>query len=124
MSGGKRVLLVDDSVDAATAMSLLLEADGYDVRTAHNAADALAISDTFAPQIVLLDIGLPGMDGFQLAAEMRTRAVTADALLIAVTGYGQAHDRQRSKEAGLDHHLVKPVPFAEIQRAVEGRFEL
>ncbi|WP_244816534.1 response regulator [Caballeronia sp. Lep1P3] len=124
VSGGKRVLLVDDSVDAATAMSLLLEADGYDVRTAHNAADALAISDTFAPQIVLLDIGLPGMDGFQLAAEMRTRAVTADALLIAVTGYGQAHDRQRSKEAGLDHHLVKPVPFAEIQRAVEGRFEL
>jgi PAS domain S-box-containing protein len=122
-SAGKRVLLVDDSVDAATAMALLLEADGFDVRTAHDALEALALSETFAPQIVLLDIGLPGMDGYRLAGEMRARKSTADALLIAVTGYGQAHDRQRSKEAGFDHHLVKPVPFAEIQKAVRGRFE-
>ncbi|SAL79483.1 PAS/PAC sensor hybrid histidine kinase [Caballeronia peredens] len=119
---GHRVLLVDDSVDAATAMALLLEADGFDVRTAHEANEALAISDTFAPQIVLLDIGLPGMDGYRLAAEMRARAATAHALLIAVTGYGQAHDRQRSKDAGFDHHLVKPVAFEEIQKAVRGRF--
>ncbi|AET92129.1 PAS/PAC sensor hybrid histidine kinase [Burkholderia sp. YI23] len=122
VASGKRVLLVDDSVDAATAMALLLEADGFDVRTAHDATEALALSDAFAPQIVLLDIGLPGMDGYRLAAEMRARPATADALLIAVTGYGQAHDRQRSKEAGFDHHLVKPVAFSEIQRAVQGRF--
>ncbi|MDR5739912.1 MULTISPECIES: response regulator [unclassified Caballeronia] len=122
VTGGKRVLLVDDSVDAATAMALLLEADGFDVRTAHEGAEALEIAEAFLPQIVLLDIGLPGMDGYRLAAEMRTRPATADALLIAVTGYGQAHDRQRSKEAGFDHHLVKPVAFAEIQRAVQGRF--
>ncbi|MDR5801412.1 response regulator [Caballeronia sp. LZ001] len=121
-SGGRRVLLVDDSVDAATAMGLLLEADGYDVRVVHDATAALEISETFAPQIVLLDIGLPGMDGFRLACEMRKRPATADALLIAVTGYGQAHDRQRSKEAGFDHHLVKPVAFEEIQKAVAGRF--
>ncbi|BAN25841.1 hybrid sensor histidine kinase/response regulator [Caballeronia insecticola] len=121
-ASGQRVLLVDDSVDAATAMAMLLEADGFDVRTAHEANEALAISDIFAPQIVLLDIGLPGMDGYRLAAEMRARAATADALLIAVTGYGQAHDRQRSKDAGFDHHLVKPVAFEEIQRAVRGRF--
>jgi PAS domain S-box-containing protein len=120
---GKRVLLVDDSVDAATAMALLLEADGFDVRTAHDAHEALALSDAFAPQIVLLDIGLPGMDGYRLASELRAREVTAQALLIAVTGYGQAHDRQRSKEAGFDHHLVKPVAFSEIQKAVRGRFE-
>ncbi|MEZ2351781.1 response regulator [Caballeronia sp. RCC_10] len=120
--GGKRVLLVDDSVDAATAMSLLLEADGFDVRTAHDGAEALKIAEVFLPQIVLLDIGLPGMDGFRLAAEMRKRPATADALLIAVTGYGQAHDRQRSKEAGFDHHLVKPVAFAEIRRAVQAKF--
>jgi CheY-like chemotaxis protein len=119
---GKRVLLVDDSVDAAMAMSLLLEADGFDVRTAHDGHEALALSDTFAPQIVLLDIGLPGMDGYSLASEMRSRAATADALLIAVTGYGQAHDRQRSKDAGFDHHLVKPVAFEEIQNAVRGKF--
>ncbi|MFM0322186.1 hybrid sensor histidine kinase/response regulator [Caballeronia glebae] len=123
VSAGRRVLLVDDSVDAATAMALLLEADGFDVRTAHDAIQALALSETFLPQIVLLDIGLPGMDGYRLAAEMRTRPATADALLIAVTGYGQAHDRQRSKEAGFDHHLVKPVAFAEIQRALSGRLE-
>jgi CheY-like chemotaxis protein len=110
-------------VDAATAMALLLEADGYDVRTAHEAHEALALSDAFEPQIVLLDIGLPGMDGYRLAAEMRARPVTAHALLIAVTGYGQANDRQRSKEAGFDHHFVKPVAFAEIQRAVQARFE-
>ena len=123
VSAGRRVLLVDDSVDAATAMALLLEADGFDVRTAHDAIEALALAETFLPQIVLLDIGLPGMDGYRLAAEMRTRPATADALLIAVTGYGQAHDRQRSKEAGFDHHLVKPVAFAEIQRALSGRLE-
>ncbi|BCQ25878.1 response regulator [Caballeronia sp. NK8] len=122
VAGGRRVLLVDDSVDAATAMALLLEADGFDVRTAHDAIEALALSDIFAPQIVLLDIGLPGMDGYRLAGEMRARPATADALLIAVTGYGQAHDRQRSKEAGFDHHLVKPVAFEEIQRAVSDRF--
>ncbi|SAK88958.1 histidine kinase [Caballeronia temeraria] len=122
VSAGKRVLLVDDSVDAATAMALLLEADGYDVRTAHDAAEALVLSESFLPQIVLLDIGLPGMDGYRLASEMRARPATADALLIAVTGYGQAHDRQRSKEAGFDHHLVKPVAFEEIQRAVSGKF--
>jgi CheY-like chemotaxis protein len=62
------------------------------------------------------------MDGYRLAGEMRARPATADALLIAVTGYGQAHDRQRSKEAGFDHHLVKPVAFEEIQRAVSDRF--
>jgi PAS domain S-box-containing protein len=121
--GGKRVLLVDDSIDAATAMALLLEADGFDVRTAHDAHEALIVSETFAPQIVLLDIGLPGMDGYALAGEMRARQTTADALLIAVTGYGQAHDRQRSKDAGFDHHLVKPVAFTEIQKAVRGRFD-
>ncbi|WP_175940673.1 response regulator [Caballeronia sp. BCC1704] len=122
VSGGMRVLLVDDSVDAATAMSLLLEADGFDVRTAHDATTALAISDSFAPQIILLDIGLPGMDGYTLAAEMRSRPATQDALMLAVTGYGQANDRQRSREAGFDHHLVKPVAFAEILKAVRGRF--
>ncbi|WP_250474258.1 response regulator [Caballeronia sp. GAFFF1] len=122
VSGGMRVLLVDDSVDAATAMSLLLEADGFDVRTAHDAITALAISDSFAPQIILLDIGLPGMDGYTLAAEMRSRPTTQDALMLAVTGYGQANDRQRSREAGFDHHLVKPVAFAEIRKAVQGRF--
>lgn len=117
-----RLLLVDDSVDAATAMSLLLESDGYDVRIAHEAVHALEIAAQFEPEIVLLDLGLPGMDGFQLAQEMRKRAATANALLIAVTGYGQAADRQRTHEAGFDHHLVKPVSSDEIQRVISSRF--
>jgi PAS domain S-box-containing protein len=117
-----RLLLVDDSVDAATAMSLVLESDGYEVRVAHEAGHALQIADEFKPEIVLLDLGLPGMDGFQLAQEMRKRATTAGALLIAVTGYGQAADRLRTQEAGFDHHLVKPVSSEEIQRVIASRF--
>ncbi|NML30296.1 hybrid sensor histidine kinase/response regulator [Paraburkholderia antibiotica] len=117
-----RVLLVDDSVDAALALSLVLQADGYDVRVAHEADSALELAAQFEPQAVLLDLGLPGMDGFQLAQEMRRRPNTANALLIAVTGYGQATDRQRSREAGFDHHLVKPVSVEEIHNVIASRF--
>jgi PAS domain S-box-containing protein len=117
-----RLLLVDDSVDAATLLSMVLEADGYDVRVAHEGTQALEIAAQFKPEIVLLDLGLPGMDGFQLAREMRKLPDTADALLIAVTGYGQASDRLRSQEAGFDHHLVKPVSVDEIQRVIVSRF--
>jgi PAS domain S-box-containing protein len=117
-----RLLLVDDSVDAATLLSMVLEADGYDVRVAHEAKHALEVAAQFKPEIVLLDLGLPGMDGFQLAQEMRKQTATANALLIAVTGYGQAADRLRSQEAGFDHHLVKPVSAEEIQRVIASRF--
>ena len=117
-----RLLLVDDSVDAATLLSMVLEADGYDVRVAHEAKKALEVAAQFKPEIVLLDLGLPGMDGFQLAREMRKLPDTANALLIAVTGYGQAADRLRSQEAGFDHHLVKPVSAEEIQRVIVSRF--
>jgi PAS domain S-box-containing protein len=117
-----RLLLVDDSVDAATLLSMVLEADGYDVRVAHEAKQALEVAAQFKPEIVLLDLGLPGMDGFQLAREMRKQATTANALLVAVTGYGQAADRLRSQEAGFDHHLVKPVSAEEIQRVIASRF--
>jgi PAS domain S-box-containing protein len=117
-----RLLLVDDSVDAATLLAMVLEADGYDVRVAHEARQALEVAAQFEPEIVLLDLGLPGMDGFQLAREMRKQATTANALLVAVTGYGQAADRLRSQEAGFDHHLVKPVSADEIQRVITSRF--
>jgi PAS domain S-box-containing protein len=117
-----RLLLVDDSVDAATLLAMVLEADGYDVRVAHEGKQALEVAAQFEPEIVLLDLGLPGMDGFQLAREMRKQATTANALLVAVTGYGQAADRLRSQEAGFDHHLVKPVSADEIQRVIASRF--
>ena len=117
-----RLLLVDDSVDAATLLSMVLEADGYDVRIAHEATQALEAAAQFKPEVVLLDLGLPGMDGFQLAQEMRKLDSTAGALLVAVTGYGQAADRQRSHDAGFDYHLVKPVAVEEIHRVIERRF--
>lgn len=122
VGGALRLLLVDDSIDSATAMAMLLEADGYEVRVAHEAAHALAIAAQFEPEIVLLDLGLPGMDGFQLGEALRQHPSTAQTLLIAVTGYGHATDRERSRAAGFDHHLVKPVSSEEIQRVINSRF--
>ncbi|CAG4889186.1 hybrid sensor histidine kinase/response regulator [Paraburkholderia saeva] len=115
----RRLLLVDDSVDAAEALSLLLGTLGHDVRTANDPWTALELADAFNPQVIILDIGLPGMDGFELARMMRGKPGTAAALLIALTGYGQERDRQLSREAGFDHHFVKPVSFTEIQAVIE-----
>lgn len=106
---GVRVLVVDDNVDSAESMALLLSLDGHDVRTAFDGPGALAIAREFQPEAVLLDIGLPGMDGYEVAKQMRGLPGMQKALMIAVTGYGQADDRARSKAAGFDHHLVKPV---------------
>jgi PAS domain S-box-containing protein len=115
----RRLLLVDDSIDAAEALSMLLETLGHDVRTANDPWTALELAETFVPDVVILDIGLPGMDGFELAREMRVRPATSKALLIALTGYGQEKDRQLSREAGFDHHFVKPISFKEIQAVIE-----
>jgi len=93
----RRVLLVDDSVDAAEAMSMLLETLGHEIRVMHDGPSALAMVDDFAPDVVILDIGLPGMDGFEVARELRTRVVT---------------------KTGFDHHLVKPVSFTAIETVI------
>ncbi|SAL63354.1 response regulator [Caballeronia telluris] len=114
----RRVLVVDDSVDAAEALSMLIETLGHDVRAAFDGASALATVDGFRPQVVILDIGLPDMDGFTLARELRQRDSTCDALLIALTGFGGDADRQRSIDAGFDHHLVKPVSFTELETLI------
>ncbi len=108
-SAGVRVLVVDDNVDSAESMALLLSLDGHEVRTAFDGPGALAVAAEFHPEAVLLDIGLPGMDGYEVAKQMRNLPGLQNALMIAVTGYGQADDRARSKAAGFDHHLVKPV---------------
>jgi two-component system, OmpR family, response regulator len=114
----RRVLLVDDSVDAAEAMSMLLETLGHEVGVMHDGPSALAMVDDFAPEVVILDIGLPGMNGFEVARELRTRAVTKTALLIALTGYGADSDRQQAHDAGFDHHLVKPVSFTAVEAVI------
>jgi CheY-like chemotaxis protein len=107
-AGARRILVVDDNVDTANGMSRLLTRLGQHVHTAHDGPSALDEARMFQPEFVLLDIGLPGMDGYQVARRMRETGRT-DAVIIAVSGYGREEDRRRSKDAGIDHHLVKPV---------------
>jgi PAS domain S-box-containing protein len=106
-----RILLVDDNVDAVETMGALLEYSGYAVRVAYDGAGALAMAAQFVPQVALLDIGLPDMDGFALALAMRKIDGMVDALLIALTGWGSEQDRLRSTAAGFDLHLTKPIEF-------------
>jgi len=116
--GGQRhrVLLVDDSVDTADSMAMLLNASGHDVRVAHDGPTALHVAEDYRPDVVILDIGLPGLNGYEVAQQVRQHPLLGGVMLIAMTGYGQESDRQRAVAAGFDHHLVKPVNFATVQR--------
>jgi PAS domain S-box-containing protein len=105
----RRVLAVDDNVDAVNSLAMLLEIIGHEVRTAHDGPAAIAAAKDYRPEIILLDIGLPGMDGYKVARHLRELPELAKSVLVAVTGYGQEEDRRRSAAAGFDHHLVKPV---------------
>ena len=115
--GSRRVLVVDDNLDTAESSSLLLEIEGHDVRVAHTGPEAIEIARSFAPDVILLDIALPGMDGYAVARVLRAAPDLAHCRIIAVSGYGQAEDRHRSHEAGFDRHLVKPVE-ADVLREV------
>jgi len=110
-----RVLVVDDNVDAAKGLAMLLRAHGHEARMAHEGAGAMQAAQDFVPQVMLLDIGLPVIDGFQVAKWIRQEPALENVVLVALTGYGQESDRQRSREAGFDHHLVKPADFANVQ---------
>jgi CheY-like chemotaxis protein len=113
-----RVLLVDDNVDAVESMEILLQAFGYEVATAIHPEVALGKIDAFAPAAAVIDIGLPGMDGYQLAAEIRRRLAGKPMRLIAFTGYGSPDDIARSRAAGFDAHLVKPVEIESLLAAL------
>jgi CheY-like chemotaxis protein len=108
-SGALKILVVEDNVDSAESMALLLRLNGHEVRIAHDGSSALAEAHSFVPQVVLCDIGLPGMDGYEVAARLREQEAFKQTPLIALTGYGQDESRRRAKEAGFDYHLVKPV---------------
>lgn len=116
-----RILVVEDSVDAAQMSALLLRSWGHDVRVAHNGSEALERAAGFDPHVILLDIGLPDMDGYEIARRVR-QSTHHDGvrLLVAITGYGQDADRQRAKETGFDLHLVKPVEPSILMRHLEG----
>ena len=104
-----RVLVVDDNEDAAASLGMLLEMAGHEVRAAHDGEEALTAAEDFRPDVAFLDIGLPRMNGYEVAERIRGQAWGKDMVLIALTGWGQDSDRLRSKEAGFDRHLVKPV---------------
>ena len=112
-----RVLVVDDNRDAADSLGLLLESMGQNVSTVYDGATALAAIDAYQPDIVMLDIGMPHLNGYQVAIEIRARAAKRRPYLIAVTGWGQESDQQRARESGFDRHFVKPVS-AEALRGV------
>jgi PAS domain S-box-containing protein len=111
-----RILVVEDSKDAAESLRLLLELLGHEVRVAYTGPQGVAAAKVWRPDIVLCDIGLPGLDGYGVARELRLNPTTARARLLALTGYGQDEDRRRSREAGFDYHLVKPADPEELQR--------
>jgi CheY-like chemotaxis protein len=101
-------LVVDDNVDAAISVERLLKNWGHDVQTAFNGPQAIEKARAFRPHIVLLDIGMPGMSGYEVAKQLRTEHDFESLIITALTGYGQAEDRRRSREAGFNHHLTKP----------------
>jgi CheY-like chemotaxis protein len=102
-------MVVDDNVDAAESLALLLRMEGHDVRVAHDGPAALAAVEAEPPDLVFLDIGMPVMNGYDVARRLRQRPGLDKLVLVAMTGWGQEEDRRRSQEAGFDHHLVKPV---------------
>jgi DNA-binding response OmpR family regulator len=109
-----RLLVVDDNDDAAQSLALVLRIEGHEVETATDGEAALRLLDRFVPAAAILDIGLPTMNGYELAAALRADPRTRGIVLIALTGYGQGPDRRRALDAGFDEHLVKPVEFDKL----------
>jgi CheY-like chemotaxis protein len=114
----RRVLVVDDDVDAAEMLSQALHAAGHEVRHEHDGASALVAAAQFQPEVVLLDLGLPGMDGLEVARRIRTYPELADVRIVALTGFGAGADRSRSVAVGIESHLVKPVDIETVIAAI------
>jgi PAS domain S-box-containing protein len=114
-----RVLVVDDNVDMVESLAMLVKSQGHDVRASRDGSATLQAALDYRPEVILLDIGLPGLDGYQVAEQIRKQAALRGVVLVALTGYGQEADRQRSLEAGFDHHLVKPMDFSKLQKIFE-----
>ncbi len=115
-----RVLVVDDNVDAAVSLGMLLKLVGQDVRVAYDGPTALRQAIDFRPELILLDIGMPMMDGYEVCRRLRRQSGLEKTTVVALTGWGQDEDRRRSHEAGFDLHLVKPVEPSALERLIEG----
>ena len=116
----RRILIIEDNIDSAKTTQKLLELQGHKVQVAFGGQSGIKIAQTFRPDVIILDIGLPSMDGYEVAKRLRRLPETEGALLIALSGYGQAEDRKKSKEAGFDHHLVKPADMDQLQAFIAG----
>ena len=120
VSRARRILVADDSRDTAATMAQLLRLKGHEVLVAHDGAEALEIASREKPQVALLDIGMPSMNGYELASRIRAEAWGRDMLLVAVSGWGQQHDRERAGKAGFDVHLTKPADPAQLDAILAG----
>ena len=117
----QRILVVDDNLDATDTLATMLALLGHEVRTATDGLTALDLAEAFRPAVVVLDIGLPGLNGYDAARRLREAPWAMDTLLIAVTGWGQAADKRRAQEAGFDFHLTKPIDRVDLERLLESR---
>ena len=106
----RRILVADDDLDGAETLAIVLRVAGHDVQIAHDGPSTLRIAADFQPDVVFLDVGMPGMDGFETARQLRQSVHLDKAVLVALTGYGREEDRARAAQAGFDHFLVKPTP--------------
>jgi CheY-like chemotaxis protein len=112
----RRILIVDDNHDSAMSLGMMLTLMGNETRLAHDGLAAVEAASNFLPDIVLLDIGLPKLNGYEACRRMRTHAWSKDMVIVALTGWGQEDDRRRSAEAGFNHHMVKPIEVIEIEK--------
>ncbi|MGH8513290.1 MAG: response regulator, partial [Gammaproteobacteria bacterium] len=117
----RRILIVDDNPDNAESLAMLLKITGHETHMAHDGLEAVEAAATFRPDVVLLDIGLPKLNGFEAARRIREQPYGKNMVLVALTGWGQDEDRRKSQEAGFDHHLVKPVDYAALMKLLASR---
>lgn len=120
MTASQRVLVVDDNEDATAALCMLLQAMGHETAEAHDGPEALDVVRAFQPDLVLLDIGLPTMDGYEVARRLRAVGTGKECKLVALTGWSQEEDREKTAEAGFTHHLVKPVDAETLRKLLAG----
>lgn len=120
MTTAHRVLLVDDNADSSEPLSLLLQSKGHETRVSTDGEEAILVADDFRPNCVVLDLGLPRMDGYEVARRLRERPYGAELVLVALTGWAGKDVRSKAADAGFDYHLVKPVNWEELERIVDG----
>ena len=116
VASSHRILVVDDNIDAADMLTMLLQFLGHDVKTVYNGLDALEVATTYQPELVLLDIGLPGMNGYEVAQEFCSKDPINKPILVALTGWGTSDDKQRAQNAGFDYHFTKPIEITKIEQ--------